>query len=125
MQQGLTQPHATLALLPLMCQAVELMSTPRFQPVALGLLYHVSMEDKNKSLFTFTDCLNRMYEMLVRVQVRVPRERHRGQRRGRGHGCMWGGGVCVVQLGSTYCICSVCTVYRFCNERNRKNVQYC
>lgn len=51
-------------------QAVELMSVPRFQPVVLGLLYHISMEDKYKSLFTFTDCLNRMYDMLMRVQVR-------------------------------------------------------
>ena len=45
------------------------MAAPRFQPVALGLLYHVSMEDKYKSLFTFTDCLNKMYDMLVRVQA--------------------------------------------------------
>ncbi|GLC39950.1 Adenylyl-sulfate kinase (APS kinase), partial [Pleodorina starrii] len=49
-------------------KAVELMSVPRFQPVVLGLLYHISMEDKYKSLFTFTDCLNRMYDMLMRVQ---------------------------------------------------------
>lgn len=44
---------------------------PRFQPVVLGLLYHISMEDKYKSLFTFTDCLNKMYDMLMRVQVRA------------------------------------------------------
>lgn len=41
---------------------------PRFQPVVLGLLYHVSMEDRYKSLFTFTDCLQKMFEMLMRVQ---------------------------------------------------------
>ncbi|KXZ50592.1 hypothetical protein GPECTOR_16g767 [Gonium pectorale] len=49
-------------------KAVELMAVPRFQPVVLGLLYHISMEDKYKSLFTFTDCLNKMYDMLMRVQ---------------------------------------------------------
>ncbi|KAG2428744.1 hypothetical protein HXX76_011447 [Chlamydomonas incerta] len=50
-------------------KAVELMMVPRFQPVVLGLLYHISMEDKYKSLFTFTDCLNKMYDMLMRVQA--------------------------------------------------------
>ncbi|KAG2449627.1 hypothetical protein HYH02_005160 [Chlamydomonas schloesseri] len=50
-------------------KAVELMAVPRFQPVVLGLLYHISMEDKYKSLFTFTDCLNKMYDMLMRVQA--------------------------------------------------------
>ncbi len=47
------------------------MTTPRFQPVVLGLLYHISMEDKYKSLFTFTECINKMYDMLMRVQVIV------------------------------------------------------
>ena len=45
------------------------MGVPRFQPVVLGLLYHVSMEDKYKSMFTYTDCVQRVYEMLMRVQV--------------------------------------------------------
>ena len=45
------------------------MGVPRFQPVVLGLLYHVSMEDKYKSMFTYTDCVQRIYEMLTRVQV--------------------------------------------------------
>ncbi|MEW5306391.1 MAG: hypothetical protein WDW36_008859 [Sanguina aurantia] len=48
-------------------KSVELMGVPRFQPVALGLLYHVSMDDKYKSLFTFTDAIPKMYEMLMRV----------------------------------------------------------
>lgn len=52
-------------------QAVDLMSVPRFQPVVLGLLYHISMEDKYKSLFTYTECIPRLYEMLTRVQVGV------------------------------------------------------
>jgi len=49
-------------------KSVELVSSPRFQPVVLGLLYHMSMDDKFKSLFTYTDCIPRVYEMLVRVQ---------------------------------------------------------
>lgn len=42
---------------------------PRFQPVVLGLLYHVSMDDKFKSMFTYTECMPRLYEMLARVEV--------------------------------------------------------
>lgn len=53
-------------------QSVELMGVPRFQPVVLGLLYHVSMDDKYKSLFTFTDAIPKMYEMLMRVTVSLP-----------------------------------------------------
>ncbi|GAX77716.1 hypothetical protein CEUSTIGMA_g5159.t1 [Chlamydomonas eustigma] len=49
-------------------KCVDLMSQPRFQPVVLGLLYHVSMEDKYKGMFTYTDCIPRIYEMLTRVQ---------------------------------------------------------
>ncbi|KAG1668473.1 hypothetical protein FOA52_005246 [Chlamydomonas sp. UWO 241] len=49
-------------------KCVELMGVPRFQPVVLGLLYHISMEDKYKSMFTYTDCIPRVYEMLSRVQ---------------------------------------------------------
>ncbi len=50
-------------------QAVDLMMAPRFQPVVLGLMYHLSMDDKFKSLFTYTECIPRVYEMLIRVQV--------------------------------------------------------
>lgn len=49
-------------------KAVELMLTPRFQPVILGLLYHVSMEDKYKSMFSYTDAIGKMYDMLIKVQ---------------------------------------------------------
>ncbi|KAJ9509067.1 hypothetical protein QJQ45_001546 [Haematococcus lacustris] len=38
------------------------------KPVVLGLLYHISMEDKYKSLFTYSECIPRIYEMLTRVQ---------------------------------------------------------
>jgi len=46
-----------------------MMNLARFQPVVLGLLYHISIEDKFKSLFTYTECIPRIYEMLMRVQV--------------------------------------------------------
>lgn len=49
-------------------KAVELMMTPRFQPVVLGLLYHISMEDKYKSMFSYTDAIGKMYDVLIRVQ---------------------------------------------------------
>jgi len=45
------------------------MNMSRFQPVVLGLLYHISIEDKFKSLFTYTECIPRIYDMLTRVQV--------------------------------------------------------
>jgi Kinesin-associated protein (KAP) len=50
-------------------KCVEMMNSPRFQPVVLGLLYHVSMDDRFKSMFTYTDCVPQLYEMLMRVQV--------------------------------------------------------
>eukprot|EP00201_Polytomella_parva_P001957 CAMPEP_0175087588 /NCGR_PEP_ID=MMETSP0052_2-20121109/29914_1 /TAXON_ID=51329 ORGANISM="Polytomella parva, Strain SAG 63-3" /NCGR_SAMPLE_ID=MMETSP0052_2 /ASSEMBLY_ACC=CAM_ASM_000194 /LENGTH=860 /DNA_ID=CAMNT_0016359951 /DNA_START=75 /DNA_END=2653 /DNA_ORIENTATION=- len=49
-------------------KAVDMMTAPRFQPVVLGLLYHVSMEDRFKTFFTFSDCVPKMYDMLMRVQ---------------------------------------------------------
>lgn len=58
------------SLCPCTTQAVDMMNLARFQPVVLGLLYHISIEDKFKSLFTYTECIPRMYEMLTRVEVR-------------------------------------------------------
>mmetsp|Transcript_6170 Transcript_6170/g.13429 ORF Transcript_6170/g.13429 Transcript_6170/m.13429 type:complete len:806 (-) Transcript_6170:755-3172(-) len=49
-------------------KAVELISVERFKPVVLGLLYHISMDDKYKSMFTYTECIPRLYEMLTKVQ---------------------------------------------------------
>jgi len=48
-------------------KAVELMRDGRFQPVIMGLLYHVSMEDKYKSMFTYTDAIPMILEMLLAV----------------------------------------------------------
>jgi hypothetical protein len=50
-------------------QSVDLMMLSRFQPVVLGLMYHISIEDRFKSLFTYTECIPRIYDMLMRVQV--------------------------------------------------------
>lgn len=75
----LPPPHTCTHFSLSFVQCVELISSPRFQPVVLGLLYHMSMDDKFKSLFTYTDCIPRVYEMLVRVQVG-----HRGGVKGRG-----------------------------------------
>mmetsp|Transcript_8017 Transcript_8017/g.22989 ORF Transcript_8017/g.22989 Transcript_8017/m.22989 type:complete len:794 (-) Transcript_8017:446-2827(-) len=48
--------------------AVDLMRDQRFQPVIMGLLYHVSMEDKYKSMFTYTDAIPMILEMLLGVE---------------------------------------------------------
>ena len=34
----------------------------------MGVLYHVSMDDKQKSLFTYTAAIPLMYEMLMRAE---------------------------------------------------------
>ena len=36
---------------------VDLLKKPNFRHVCLKLLYHVSMDDKCKSMFTYTECI--------------------------------------------------------------------
>ena len=36
---------------------VDLLKKPQFRHVSLKLLYHISMDDKCKSMFTYTDCI--------------------------------------------------------------------
>ena len=36
---------------------VDIMKKPNFRHVSLKLLYHISMDDKCKSMFTYTDCI--------------------------------------------------------------------
>ena len=72
--------HATACL-----QSVELMLVPRFQPVVLGLLYHISMDDKYKSMFTYTDAVHKMADMLLRVQVRGGGQGRHGAGQRGGH----------------------------------------
>lgn len=38
-----------------------------FQEVALGLLYHISQEDRHKSMFIYTDAVTVMLDLLMRV----------------------------------------------------------
>mmetsp|Transcript_18844 Transcript_18844/g.45016 ORF Transcript_18844/g.45016 Transcript_18844/m.45016 type:complete len:791 (+) Transcript_18844:200-2572(+) len=46
-------------------KAVEMMKDPPFRPVIMGLLYHISMDDKYKSMFTYTDAIPIILELLL------------------------------------------------------------
>jgi len=46
---------------------VELMKEPELQPVVMGLLYHLSMDDKAKSLFTYTGAITMVRDFLLQV----------------------------------------------------------
>jgi Kinesin-associated protein (KAP) len=37
----------------------------RFGPIAMGILYHISMDDKSKSIFTYTDALRIIFDRLA------------------------------------------------------------
>ena len=57
-----TAHHATDCL-----QAVQLVRQVTFQQVALGLLYHISQEDRHKTMFIYTDAVTVMLDLLMRV----------------------------------------------------------
>lgn len=57
-----------MGLLP---KLVNLINNPRHQPVVLCILYHISMDDRCKSVFTYTDCI----PILVRLMLECPEER--------------------------------------------------
>mmetsp|Transcript_37348 Transcript_37348/g.90199 ORF Transcript_37348/g.90199 Transcript_37348/m.90199 type:complete len:704 (-) Transcript_37348:31-2142(-) len=44
---------------------VDLMRKPHFRHVCLKLLYHISMDDKCKSMFTYTDCIPIVINMVA------------------------------------------------------------
>lgn len=46
-------------------KVVELVKAPFVRDLALGVLYHLSMDDKCKSMFTYTDCVLWVREELV------------------------------------------------------------
>mmetsp|Transcript_18523 Transcript_18523/g.35810 ORF Transcript_18523/g.35810 Transcript_18523/m.35810 type:complete len:776 (-) Transcript_18523:393-2720(-) len=48
-------------------KVVELMKNPLFQNVSMALLYHISMDDKCKSLFTYTGIIPWLLEYLLQV----------------------------------------------------------
>lgn len=52
----------------LIAKAVEILPEAQFQPVVLGLLYHISMEDRYKSLFTYTGVIPMIRQQLLDVE---------------------------------------------------------
>ena len=46
-------------------QAVALMRDPAFQSLALGLLYHISQEERHRTMFSYTDAVPAMHAMLM------------------------------------------------------------
>ena len=46
-------------------QAVALMRNPAFQSLALGLLYHISQEERHRTMFSYTDAVPAMHAMLL------------------------------------------------------------
>ena len=46
-------------------KAVDLLQNPAVQPIVMGLLYHISFEDKYKSVFTYTEAIDLVYTMLL------------------------------------------------------------
>eukprot|EP00892_Ulva_mutabilis_P011239 jgi/Ulvmu1/8488/UM044_0022.1 len=48
---------------------VDIMQEPRFGPVCMGILYHISMDDSHKSLFVYTEppAMAVLYERLMAV----------------------------------------------------------
>lgn len=43
-------------------------SAPDIQPIVMGLLYHLSFEDTWKSMFTYTDAIDTLYELVLQVE---------------------------------------------------------
>ena len=60
--ERLREEMARNSLIP---QLVGLMKNDTYQTQVLGLLYHISIEDKNKSMFSYTDALDIIYEHLL------------------------------------------------------------
>ena len=58
---------AAAHLAPDCLQAVQLVRQVTFQQVALGLLYHISQEDRHKSMFIYTDAVTVMLDLLMHV----------------------------------------------------------
>lgn len=49
-------------------RVVELMKSPHFQHVSMALLYHISMDDKCKSMFTYTAAVPIVLDFLLQVE---------------------------------------------------------
>lgn len=44
---------------------VEILKAPGFRALILKLLYHLSMEDKLKATFTYTECIPLVYQLII------------------------------------------------------------
>ncbi|KAL3149688.1 Adenylyl-sulfate kinase (APS kinase) [Trebouxia sp. C0009 RCD-2024] len=62
---GLQEEMIKQGLLP---KAVQLVKEVTFQQVALGLLYHISQDDRHKSMFIYTDAVTVILDLLMRVE---------------------------------------------------------
>lgn len=53
-------------------KVVEMVRSPNFQNVCMALLYHISMDDGCKGMFTYTGVVPWLLECLLQVGARVP-----------------------------------------------------
>jgi hypothetical protein len=44
---------------------VEILKAPGFRALILKLLYHLSLEDKTKATFTYTECIPIVYQLII------------------------------------------------------------
>lgn len=44
---------------------VDILKAPGFRAIIIKILYHLSLEDKAKSIFTFTDCIPLVYQLII------------------------------------------------------------
>ncbi|XP_059490595.1 kinesin-associated protein 3 isoform X1 [Neocloeon triangulifer] len=59
----------------LLPKLVHLLDDPKHKSVVLGILYHLSMDDRVKSMFTYTDCIPLILKMIMEcTEDKVPLE---------------------------------------------------
>jgi hypothetical protein len=44
---------------------VELLKVPQYRALLLKLLYHLSLEDKAKAKFTYTECIPLVFQLII------------------------------------------------------------
>jgi len=44
---------------------VEILKAPGFRALILKLLYHLSLEDRTKATFTYTECIPLVYQLII------------------------------------------------------------
>ncbi len=44
---------------------VEILKAPGFRALILKLLYHLSLDDKTKATFTYTECIPLVYQLII------------------------------------------------------------